>query len=95
MGARWLILAVVLVGSGCATVCDEVADEAEASGCAQGVLPETGGGTSTESLTECSGVREARAQCLLDLTENVCSQTEEEAAALKACYAAAESSQGE
>lgn len=86
-------LAFALAAMGCSTVCDEVAEEAEASGCAAGVLPEDVDAEDTE-LTTCEGEREARAQCLLDLTDNVCAITEEEAIALAACYEAAQGGVG-
>ena len=85
----WIGLLVVTFGAGCSSVCDEVADEAEAGGCAVGVLPEDDG---TEELTTCEGEREAQAECLLDLTQNVCAITEAEAEALAACYEAAQNS---
>lgn len=66
---------------GCATVCDEVADEAEASGCAVGAQPDA----EEAEPVECSGDLEKRAQCLLDNTENVCSPTEDELAAVQEC----------
>lgn len=77
---------------GCSSVCDEVADEAEAGGCAVGVLPADDDG---DELTTCEGVREARAQCLLDLTDNVCAITDEQADELAACYEAAEQGSSE
>jgi hypothetical protein len=82
-------LSLVLAGGGCASICDEVADEAEAGGCAKGVLPEDLDEEATEELTSCEGEREARADCLLELTENVCNISDQEAEALAACYEAA------
>lgn len=96
-------LLLSLAASGCASVCDEVADEAEASGCASGQLPEacaeddadcqsvlcSGEQAVTEDLTVCEGVRERRAQCLLDFTQNVCSISTDEAEELRQCYEAA------
>ncbi len=72
----------VLIG-GCENVCDEVAEEAEASGCAQG-LPEDDGEV-TEVEAECSGSREKYAQCLLDFTDNVCFISSEEAIGVEGC----------
>ncbi|NUP10305.1 MAG: hypothetical protein HOW73_30005 [Polyangiaceae bacterium] len=89
-----LVVVAGVTTVGCSSVCDEVAEEAEAGGCAVGVLPDEEDGN-TEELTSCEGVREAKAQCLLDLTESVCAVTEDEAAALAACYEAAENSPSE
>lgn len=83
------IIFLAALASGCSSVCDEVADEAEAGGCALGVLPADDDG---EELTTCEGVREARAQCLLDITDNVCAITDEQADELAACYEAADQS---
>ncbi len=73
--------ALVALGAGCSTICDEVADEAEASGCAVGA-PADG---SEPDPVECTGELETRAQCLLDNTENVCSITEAEAQKVTDC----------
>lgn len=66
-------------------MCDEVVDEAEANGCALGAPAD--GGETFES-PECEGAQEQQAQCLLDVTDNVCAITDEEAADLAACYEA-------
>jgi hypothetical protein len=82
-----IVLVVVwcfLLG-GCVSVCDEVVDEAEANGCALGATPDGG---ETPDSPECEGDLERQAQCLLDVTDNVCAITEEEAADLAACYEA-------
>jgi hypothetical protein len=71
----------VSLGAGCSTVCEEVADEAEASGCAVG----TQDGSEEPEPVECTGDLEKRAQCLLDNTDNVCSITEAEAAKVAEC----------
>lgn len=81
-----LVAALALVGlgaAGCESVCDEVAEEAEASGCATG-LPEDDGDVSDEAA-ECEGEAEKRAQCLLDFTDNVCFITDEESQNVAAC----------
>jgi hypothetical protein len=70
--------------AGCGTVCDEVVDEAEANGCA--LSPADSEETAVSQ--ECEGVLERRANCLLDLTDNVCAITEAELSDLEACYAA-------
>lgn len=85
------LFALGLLASACSSVCDEVAEEAEANGCAKGVLPEDGD-DGEEELTTCEGAREARAHCYLDLTQNVCAMTEDESAALIACIEAAQNS---
>jgi hypothetical protein len=77
----WVAAALVAGTTGCSTICDEVADEAEASGCAVGA-PESG--ESVEPV-DCAGDLEKRAQCLLDNTENVCSITEAEAQKVADC----------
>lgn len=77
-------LAASLSLAGCANVCDEVVNEAEANGCT--TAPPSDDETIVEQ--ECEGELEKRANCLLDLTENVCSLTEEEEKALVDCYAA-------
>jgi hypothetical protein len=79
-----ITLSCFLLG-GCVSVCDEVVDEAEANGCALGASPD---GEETLESPECEGAREQRAQCLLDVTDNVCAITEAEAADLAACYEA-------
>jgi len=96
-----LSLATVSTLSGCASVCDEVADEAEASGCATGELPDAcvdgecestlceGEQAVTQDLAVCEGVREMRAQCFLEFTQNVCSISDSESEGLKQCFAAA------
>ena len=84
-----VFLAFALASLGCTSVCDEVAEEAEAGGCAVGVLP-VDTEAENEDLKTCEGEREARAQCLLDLTDNLCAITEEEAVTLAACYEAAQ-----
>lgn len=79
-------MVVALLGAaGCQTVCDEVAEEAEAGGCAVGVLPDD---SNQDSDLECSGDRELRATCLLDNTDNVCSITEDEARHVEECIVA-------
>src|SRR5690606_29498172 len=89
-----LCLMVALGATGCSSVCDEVADEAEAGGCAKGVLPDVDD-DELDDLTTCEGAREAKAQCYLDLSQNVCAITENEAAALEACLAAAQNTSNE
>jgi hypothetical protein len=84
LGALVLSIAV----SGCETICDEVADEAEAGGCAVGVLPEDVSDEEAEELAVCEGDRELRATCLAENTSNVCSITEEEAALVDECVKA-------
>jgi hypothetical protein len=78
-----LVAGVCLLLAGCENVCDEVAEEAEASGCAQG-LPEDDGGV-TEVETTCEGQAEHFAQCLLDFTDNVCFISAEESVQVEAC----------
>lgn len=78
-----LVAGICFVVAGCENVCDEVAEEAEASGCAQG-LPEDDE-TVTEAATECSGQRELYAQCLLDFTDNVCFISADEAIQVEGC----------
>ena len=80
LGALPLMLGL----AGCGTVCDEVVDEAEANGCA--LSPSDSEETAVSQ--ECEGELERRANCLLDLTDNVCAVTEAELADLDACYAA-------
>jgi hypothetical protein len=79
------VVASCFLLGGCVSICDEVVDEAEANGCALAAPP--GGGAVPEE-PECEGARERQAQCLLDLTSNVCAITEEESADLAACYEA-------
>ena len=78
-----VIAGVSLIAAGCDTVCDEVAEEAEASGCAQG-LPEDDEGAAA-AQADCSGQRERYAECLLDFADNVCFINAEEAQAVEAC----------
>lgn len=77
-------VAFASVANGCGTVCDEVVDEAEANGCTNAPPSDD------ESLDpqECEGDLEKRANCLLDLTDNICAITEEEEKALEACFVA-------
>lgn len=82
----WFVVVLALITGACRTVCDEVADEAEASGCAVGVLPGTGGGDS--EAPSCEDDREKRATCLLDNSENVCALSDAEQKAVADCYAA-------
>ncbi len=89
------VRAIVIAGisffaAGCDNVCDEVAEEAEASGCAQG-LPEDDDQGVTEAQSECSGQREQYAECLLDFTDNVCFISAEEAQSVEACMNGGES----
>ena len=81
-------LLLSLVVTGCETICDEVADEAEAGGCAIGVLPDDVTDEEGEELATCEGDRELRATCLVDNTSNVCSITAEEAVLVDECVAA-------
>lgn len=81
-------LLLSLAAAGCETVCDEAADEAEAGGCAVGVLPEDVTDEEAEELATCEGDRELRATCLIENTSNVCSITEEEALAVDECVKA-------
>lgn len=81
-----LLLSVAVTG--CETICDEVADEAEAGGCAVGVLPEDVTEEEAEELATCEGDRELRATCLVENTSNVCSITADEALAVDECVAA-------
>ena len=81
------ILFALWAAAGCRTVCEEVADEAEASGCGVGVPPGSGG-AAAEEAPACEDAREARAQCLLDNTENVCALSAEEQKLVADCYAA-------
>ena len=83
----WSALVVVVIASitsGCGTVCDEVVDEAEANGCT--VAPPSDDDTLAEQ--ECEGDLEKRANCLLDLTDNLCALSEAEENAVADCYAA-------
>jgi len=73
---------------GCETICDEAADEAEASGCAVGVLPEDVTEAEADELTACEGDSELRATCLVENTSNVCSFTDEEALRVDECVKA-------
>ncbi len=75
----WLMVSLL----GCENVCDEVAEEAEASGCA-GTLP-ADEESLPEAATKCEGSRERRAECLLDFSENVCFLSDEELQAIDAC----------
>ncbi len=94
MGAMRRVLGLALVGvslaslGGCASICDEAADEAEAGGCAVGVLPEDVTEDEADELATCEGGRELRARCLIENTDNVCSITQDEADAVAACVAA-------
>ena len=84
---RGLVVAAIVVcgslGAGCSTVCDDVANEAEASGCAVGGQQDS----EASDPPECTGDLEKRAQCLEDETDNVCSITEAEAAKVAECVA--------
>lgn len=76
------VVATLGLLAGCGTICDEVADEAEASGCA------VGGDETSDTAppeVECKGEVEKRAQCLQDNSENVCSITDEEAEKITQC----------
>ncbi|NUO54882.1 MAG: hypothetical protein HOV80_39075 [Polyangiaceae bacterium] len=79
----FFFVALAALTMGCEDVCEEVAEEAEASGCAQG-LPEDDGEL-PEAATECKGQREQYAQCLLDFTDNVCFITDEERLLVEGC----------
>lgn len=79
----FFLFALAVFTMGCEDVCEEVAEEAEASGCAQGI-PEDDGAL-PEAATECDGQREQYAQCLLDFTDNVCFITDEERLLVEGC----------
>lgn len=86
VGRPLLALGLVTLVVGCGTVCDEVVDEAEANGCS--LPPPSEEAAESVEEQECEGELEKRANCLLDLTDNLCALSEEEEQAVADCYAA-------